>query len=318
MQFIFPRIGPKDIYGIGAPASAKTPAEDVLEVMDTYLSHRKNSPQRYIAIVTEDQWYMKIWTLDIIFHDGKTQRKETRTTDEFKKQWEKYSEQKDVSFESMLELALKGGNEYNSIDLYVGGKFYRVYRSKNQSWRISEQNSSGPGLLSRNDLAGLGWPVFGDMQNEGTIIENDHSRVNNLICIRQLRQGEKMPEGRQEKVHMPSRYLYYFNPERDYICERIEYYSAKNAPWQKDKSWLDEVESYKLQPDTRNITEVKEYRQTGDGRWYPYKIEFKVSSYDSDIGALRPYSLNSVKTVYLNTEPEFPEGIFDPNNLPKN
>ncbi len=318
MQFKFPKSGPEDIYGIGVPASAKAPAEDVLEVLDTYLSHRKNSPQRYIAIVTEDQWYSKIWTLDVIYKDGKVQRKETRTTDEFKQQWEKYSIQKDVSFESMLELAHKGGKEYHSINLYVDGKSYWAYRSKNQSWKISEQSSSGPDLLARDDLAGLGWPIFSDMQNEGTIIENDHSRINNLICIQQLRQGQKIPEGRREEVHMPSRYLYYFNPERDYICERIEYYSVKNAPWQKDKSWLDEVESYELRPDTRNITEVKEYRQTEDNRWYPYRIEFKVSSYDSDIGALRPYSLNSVKTVYLNTELEFPDGIFDPNNLPKN
>jgi hypothetical protein len=315
MQFKFPQSGPKDIYNMGAPASAKAPAEDLLEVLDTYLSNRKNSPQRYIAIITEDQWYMKTWTLDIIYKDGKIKRKETRTTDEFKQQWEKYSGQKDVPFESLLELARKGGKEYNSIELYVDGKFYRAYRSKNLPWKISEQSSSGPDRLARDDLTGLGWPVFSDMQNEGTIIENDHSRINNLICIQQLRQGEKMPEGRQEKVHMPSRYLYYFNPERDYICERIEYYSVRNAPWQKDKSWLDEVESYELQPDTRNITEVMEYRQTEGGRWYPYKIEFKVSSYDSDIGALRPYSINSVKTIYLNTEPEFPQGIFDPNQV---
>ena len=317
MQFEFPQSGPKDIYDIGAPASAKAPAEDLQEVLETYLTHRKNSPQRYIAIVTEDQWYSKIWTLNIIYKDGKTQRKETRTTGEFKEQWEKYSGQKEVPFESMLELAQKGGNEYHSIDLYIDGKFYRAYRSKNLPWKISEQSSSVPNRFARDDLAGLGWPIFIDMQNEGTIIENDHSRINNLICIQQLRQGEKMPQGRREEVHMPSRYLYYFNPERDYICERIEYYSVKNAPWQKNKSWLDEVKSYE-QPDTRNITEVTEYRRTEGGRWYPYKIEFKVSSYDSDIGALRPYSLNNVKTVYLNTELEFPEGIFDPNNLPKN
>ncbi len=318
MQFEFPQSGPKDIHDIGAPASAKAPAKDLLEVLDAYLSHRKNSPQRYIAIVTEDQWYMKTWTLDIIYKDGKTQRKEARTTDEFNQQWIKYSGQKDVSFESLLELARKGGKEYISIDLYVDGKFYRAYRNKNLPWKISEQSSSGPDRFARDDLAGLGWPIFSDMQNEGTIIENDHSRINNLICIQQLRQGEKMPEGRQDSVRMPSRYLYYLNPERDYICGRIEYYSVKNAPWQKDKSWLDGVEPYELQPDTRNITEVAEYCQTEGGQWYPYKIEFKVSSYDSDIGALRPYSLNNVKTVYLNTEPEFPEDIFDPNNLPKN
>ena len=116
---------------------------------------------------------------------------------------------------------------------------------------------------------------------------------------------------------MPSKHLCYLNPQRDYICERIEYYSIKDAPWQKDESWLEGVDPNELHRDTRNVTEVMEYRQTKKGQWYPYKIEFSTSPYDSDLGEFEPYSLHNVKTVYLNTDPEFPEGIFDPNNLPE-
>jgi hypothetical protein len=318
MRFEFPEKGPRNIYDIGAPDSAKAPARDLQDVLETYLSHRNNCPQRYIAIVTEEQWYDKIQYLDIIFNDGKTQSKEKLSTDEFKEQWMKYAGQKDVSFDDMIELAQKGGNEYNSISLYVDGKSYWAYRSQNQPWKVLEQPSSGTNRLARDDLAGLGWPIFSNMQNQGTIVKNDYSRENNLICIQQLHQGEKMPEGHPDKVHLPSKYLYYLNPARDYICERIEYCSMKDAPWQKDKSWLEGVELNELSMVTRNITEVTEYRHTEKEKWYPYKIEFRISSYDPDTGSFRPYSLNSVKTVYLNTEPEFPEGIFDPNNLPKN
>lgn len=317
MRFEFPKIGPKNIYDIGAPVTAKAPSQDLQEVFDIYRACRQNIPQRYIAIVTEDNWYNKIRYVDVIYKDGNIQRKEKLSTDDFKQQWIEYSSRKDVSFAEMLELARKGGIEHNSISLYVDRKLYWLYGKKNGPWKISEQRSSGPNPLARDDLAGLGWPLYSNMQNDGTIIENDHSRENNLICIQQLRQGEKMPENHPDTVHMPRKYLYYLNPRRDYICERIEYYSIRNATWQKDESWLEGVDPNELHRDAMNITEVSDYRQTENGRWYPWKIEFRISSYNPDIGAFGPFSLNNVKTVYLNTEPGFPEGIFDPNDLPK-
>jgi len=310
MRFEFPEIGPKDIYDIGAPVTAKAPSKDLQEVFDIYRACRQNSPKRYIAIVTEDNWYNKIRYVDVICEDGNIQRKEKISTDDLKQQWIEYSSRTEVSFADLLELARKGGREYYSISLYFDGKSYRAFRNKNEPWKISEaRRASGPNRLAKDDLAGLGWPLFSNMQNDGTVIENDHSRENNLICIQQLRQGEKM--------HMPSKYLYYINPRRDYICERIEYYSIKDAPWQKDDSWLEGIDPNELHHDTFNITEVTEYRQTENGQWYPWKIEFRISSYNSDIGEFRPSTLHNIKTVYLNTDPIFPEGIFDPNNLPK-
>ena len=99
--------------------------------------------------------------------------------------------------------------------------------------------------------------------------------------------------------------------------ERIEYCSMRNAPWQEDPSWLEGVDPNELHQDSRNVTEVTQYRQTEDGRWYPWKIEFRISAYDPQTGDFAPATLHSVKTVYLHTEPVFPEGIFDPNSLPK-
>jgi len=54
-------------------------------------------------------------------------------------------------------------------------------------------------------------------------------------------------------------------------------------------------------PFGRDRTEMTEFAQTETGRWYPRRI---------DDGGLK-------YTIYLDTDPEFPEGIFDPNNLPK-
>ena len=318
MRFDFPANGPQNIYDIGAPVSVKAPSEDLQDVFDTYMAYRKNSPSRYIAIVTENQWYDKIRYFDIIYNNERIQCKEKYSTDDLKDQWVKFSEQEDVPFQDLLELAWKAeGNEYHSISLFTGDKLYWAYQSEDQPWKLSEQPSSRLNLYARDDLAGLGWPIYSDMQNTGTIIEDEYSRKNNLICIQLLKQGEKLPEGHPDTVHLPSKHLFYLNPQRDYICERIEMYMIKDAPWQKDKSWLEGVDTSKLVPDSRNLTEVTKYRQTESGLWYPYKIEFRVSDYDSSTKDFEPYSFNNVKTVYLETNPTFPKGIFDPNTLPK-
>ncbi|MBP7049605.1 MAG: hypothetical protein KBE65_01175 [Phycisphaerae bacterium] len=46
---------------------------------------------------------------------------------------------------------------------------------------------------------------------------------------------------------------------------------------------------------------VLEFGRTDTGRWYPKRVDNSALKY----------------TVYLETNPEFPEGIFDPNSLPK-
>jgi hypothetical protein len=313
IRYEYPSTGPRNIYDIGAPVTAKAPAQDLQDVMEKYLSYWKSSPQRYTAIVTMEQWNKQIQYLDIIYKDGKNQRNETHTTDDQKQQWAEYPKQTNVAFSELLELANKGGKEYVSIRLYANiyGQTFWLTKSQNQPLQILRFSGTNP--LDRTDLACLGWPLYRDMQNDGAIIENEYSIKNNLICMQELYQG--MRDG--QRAIKPSKYLYYFNPSRDYICERIELYYLTNASWQKDKSWIEGVDLNILGPDSSTITEVKEYRQTELGQWYPYKIETSISVYDVNINAFGPYSFNNVKTVYLNTNPIFPKGIFDPNQLPK-
>ncbi len=49
------------------------------------------------------------------------------------------------------------------------------------------------------------------------------------------------------------------------------------------------------------VTDVIEYGQTKEGLWYPKRIE----------------DFSKSNTIFLETDPEFPEGIFNPENLPK-
>jgi hypothetical protein len=77
----------------------------------------------------------------------------------------------------------------------------------------------------------------------------------------------------------------------------VEHY-VRNAPWQRYKSWLEGVDPSRIPEEkTRWDREVTEFGQTNAGQWYPKRI-----------GTFR---------IFLDTDPEFPEGIFDPKNLPK-
>ncbi len=70
---------------------------------------------------------------------------------------------------------------------------------------------------------------------------------------------------------------FYLNPNRDYICQR------------------------RIDNKYSQVTDVTEFGRTEASQWYPKRIK----------------GLGKNKMVYLETDPEFPEGIFDPENLPK-
>ena len=72
---------------------------------------------------------------------------------------------------------------------------------------------------------------------------------------------------------------------------------------QQREFYLNPNRDYICQKKTNNNqeTDVIEFSRTEAGKWYPKRTKGRGKS----------------KTVYLETDPEFPEGIFDPNNLPK-
>ena len=66
--------------------------------------------------------------------------------------------------------------------------------------------------------------------------------------------------------------------------------------------YLNPERDYICQMQTNNgTTEVKEFAHTKEGKWYPKRVEGR----------------SIANTIYFETNPVFPEGIFDPNNLPK-
>jgi hypothetical protein len=70
---------------------------------------------------------------------------------------------------------------------------------------------------------------------------------------------------------------FYLDPNRDYICRK------------------------RISAAEDRVREVTEFGQTKEGRWYPRKVNHG----------------NAFYIIYLETPPELPDGIFDPNRLPK-
>jgi hypothetical protein len=84
---------------------------------------------------------------------------------------------------------------------------------------------------------------------------------------------------------------WYLDPARDYICVRNEFVCTTNE----------------------RCIEILEYARTSDGNYYPKVIRKK----DTVITGSSKIMEELIRNIYIQIEPQYPEGIFDPENLPK-
>jgi len=292
ITFDYPQTGPADIYDLGVPRDAqiidKLPKENYQAIWDKYRACRENVPDKYIAIITEARTHL--WTYDgirIFYKDNKRYRRESHFL-----RWNLNAPQAvkltvdslGKSFEALLKWAEQNNDVSHSV-----GKF-------------------------RNDQPVTGslkqecWPSIGA---KGKVIQDDYARENNLICIERLQQGSIY----NGIVTLPGRFLYYLDPQKDYICRRKVTEWRPNAQWQEDKSWLTDVEPKKISDGSISDMEITEYIQAPNGHWYPKVIVWKSTRVRKDYKD-SPLKVSTIKTVYLRTDPEFPEGIFDADKLP--
>ncbi len=318
IKFEYPEKGPRDIYDLGVPRSAtivnNLPPLNVSEVLANYRSFRERGPDRYIAILTTmyaNSERAISSPLKITYRNGDLMKTEHRRAKRKKyESWKEYSSKRGTNFNSLSTWWTNNDNsELTEVYLYDGKYDYYVYGLANdlKSYQTEGHNPNHKGL---NDI---GWPNISRWiasDRELRIVETDYSKSNNLICIELLFQGWVDPGGKH--VSLPMKSLYYLNPERGYICVRKENYSQRHAPWQKDNSWLKDVDLKTIPSDEYSINEVAEFAQTNTGQWYPKKIE---TIWCNDASKAR--QRQSTRTIYLKTNPKFPKVIFDPNNLPK-
>jgi hypothetical protein len=203
-------------------------------------------------------------------------------------------------------------NNSELTQVYLSDGKYGYYSyglpDKIRSYRVDRRN---PG---HEALDTIGWPILTysiQPDTEAKVSETDYSRENGLICIEFVRPGKVSQEN---TVTLPSRELYYLDPKSDYICVRQESLRQRDIIWKdKDNSWLEGIDPNEIPPDELpQIREVIEVAKTEAGQCYPKKM----ARY-SDDGTPREEKRMLIPTVYLQTTPQFPEGIFDPDNLPK-
>jgi hypothetical protein len=310
--FDYPENGPNDIYQAGAPVDTQVKIIDerdpeFLEAIKPYRAVRENLPQ-HIVLETEANKRETIRTICVVYNDGVNERferiKTNLTSDNIPL---------DESFDSMLTWISNAKTDSIWVQLYDGEYIYRARRDYEGFWTVREKTYS-PKRNHRSYNGGIadrGWPEY--VMYKGKVIKNSYSRENNFICIE--KQNKPIFEG--DKLRYPAeKTLYYINPQRGYMCVRKEQFQHRLPPHD------DPIEVQKLDfaPDDipsepYSITEVIEFGQTDARQWYPKKIRlWSRNRIDRGYGWETSEEIKII-TLYLKINPEFPDGIFDPNNL---
>lgn len=328
LVYDFPEKGPNDIYEAGAPRDAKvmiphskdnpyivqTPdVPELVQALRRYNAARDNLLTDYILIATcEDDSTMRM--LDVIYHQGKNQYENQRSICYSARSLvESQGDNKPIeyNFESLLEWTKTKDNDYQSTAIiHNGGRFFSAEIELTDPW-ITEGKRHWP--LGMNSLLNWGWPEILPKANVHQI-QNDYSRENGLLAFERTIEPE-ISNGKL--MNAVQKYIYYLDPNRDYMCVRKEEYQRfvmGGTPIKNIKFDVNEIPR-----DISCIQYVSQFAQTEKGQWYPRRIETHSKSWDAN-GNPKPLSLSFITTLYLKTNPEFPERFFNPERppVPKN
>jgi len=312
--FRYPEMGPADIYALGVPQDASVvdlrPVLEFQAIWEAYRSARKAAPQEYILIATEAR-PARYGAGDAIRYY-------------FKKDWQYRNESHSraykavepslpktiVSYQNLMQLWREGGlRKKSDLYLYDGNHKYWFDWNDEQQWEIRLKNYHPKEARNRFEIPrthSLGYYAWPNINRKLTLYEDDYSKQNNLICVENLQQA---------MVHnghatLPGRFLYYLDPEHDYICRRKVVEWRPDASWQEDLEWDKEVDPDQVQDGSIRVTDVTEYDQADSGHWYPKTIEIRSSGVRKDYQEVT-LELKKTITIYLKVNPDFPEGTFD-------
>jgi hypothetical protein len=316
--FDYPYDGPTDVYQAGAPKEAEvkvigqriTPG--FLDAIGPYRAARERLPQQRIVV-------------DIADTNGSSSVVSVEYAQRIEKRIEQLRYTGDDSvpdtedFHAILDWANtvmpdKRGNY--KIQLNDGTIVYAATRDYYNPWTSERFSLSryGVGFIFPTGLTNRGWPKI----RTGMVIENDFAAEHNFLCIETTREPEFT--GDSKLVQAAEKTLYYIDPEHDYMCARIERFRHPVVP-----PWGGPAAEEMPVPDATDIpsepylvTEVVQFGRADTGHWYPNRIRTIDAQAWSDFG--RGWEMRekiSDIRLYIDTEPEFPEGIFDAENMPK-
>jgi len=310
--FHYPDKGPTDIHQAGAPENAKVlvndyrPDEEFLEIIKPYRVARENLPKQCIVVDLENENNSQ-YRVCVIYKNGvKKERFEQLM-------WIRNDTPPDTEdFDKIMDWISRAKSDELGIQIYNGEYMYRSERDYRDRWTQNKHYSPRKPEYVVGGFIHRGWPKVPN----GKPVENSYANKNNLLCIETLRKAD-IEEN--QLIEPTEKTLYYIDPEHDYICVRIESFSYLTPPYGKLK--IDDLSFEPNEVPTKPywVTKVTQFGQIDTGQWYPKEITTNRLSWWLDYpgNTDTPEDEKFVIKLYVETNPEFPEGIFDPNNLPK-
>ena len=314
--FDYPQTGPTDIYEAGAPRDAEVKVigqrltPEFLETIKPYRSARESLPQQRIVVEVANE-NDNHSVVSVIYTNGIKERFEqlsyvkndTRPdTDDFKRIL-------DWANKAMSDEFGKHGIQLNDGTIvYCANRDYFNPWTRKKVSRLHYRFGLVPGgLIDR------GWPTI----PTGMFVENDYAINNNLLCIETT--SEPRFTGDSKLAEAAEKTLYYIDPEHDYICVRIESFRHPvPPPYGNPAVNVPVFDPIDIPFEPYLLTEVAQFSLTDTGHWYPSWIITTNKQSWSDPGSgwqMREKTFDI--RLYIDTNPEFPDGIFDPENLPK-
>ncbi len=290
----YPEKGPESIYDLGVPLNTKKvvdwmPEDDLVEVWDKHRACRNDfydATSKSIAVITEKSRAVK---------DGVWGDRMNRVTIEYKEVpqfcWYSYQLGEGMNYPDEPQTVDELPQSFEEILQWSKTvKLYPYYCGKRIA-TLWKDSGWSPRLIRWT------WPI--GYPRGYNVIEDDYSIENNLICIEKIQRNDAEHFEQMRKVipdfrkgTQPSdtydRFIYYLNPERDYICQR------RVSEWRiKDNK-----------PDSVAIDDVIEYDKANSGKWYAKK--FKSTGFEGN-----DQTSESTTKIYLETDIDFPETVFD-------
>jgi hypothetical protein len=312
----YPESGPGDIYEAGAPKNIEVidlrPSEEVRKLLNEVQRHYDQGYGDCIAMVVQswvnEDGIQEPWSIIMLRQQGKLHRMDNYTAGDFKHLESLYDDIKDSWPDLTIEQVQNyERNEATDRQVIYDGK-YTTNRCRVQGDKVESTRHKGMIRLDYGDsINSLSWfepPIYGSskpfFKMEYELLDSDPEHEG-LIGLRIT----KLPTNMSRSMAKSS--------ESDFIRNDPVWTSSNISCYWLDPSRDYLVSEHKEIKSGRKTTNVTlETKQTPSGQWYPSRIWHEYT-YTLSEGRQQ---LNRIdKRIVLDTEPVFPDGIFQANYI---
>ncbi|MGE5295096.1 MAG: hypothetical protein ACM3VT_09730, partial [Solirubrobacterales bacterium] len=313
--------GPANIYELGVPRSVKiinkVTDQPVQAVRQKIEEAGRRFLDEYIAVITKadvEEGREVIEESLVVFRQGKrvrvdgyshASRGDAAARD---KLTSRYAEALKASLQCLDSYDAAAENQdIRFVRLYDGLWQYALDAEEGRLVASERQRRPDGDGFGGDEIDELGWRTLWWLNEPEHTLEDSYSRGNRLIGMELSAQAV----GSQP----PKRLALYVDPEKDYMFQRYVEEQLIDAPWQEDKAWLDAVQDKSALTELVRECRVSEYARTTSGQWYPKTIT--ETGYRREYGLAKRDTSLTTRIHLIAEHPTFPEGIFDPDKLPK-